>query len=128
MSLSRPLLHAARIAIAVLFWPVLAFVVWGEVLAPDSVPVIDRINDKVLHFNAYFILAAMAAAVFKNRRPVVLAVIGLIALGGALEIVQGLTGRDMSIYDELANTAGAISGSLLARMAIEPLQRAFRAR
>jgi VanZ family protein len=127
MKLSRPFLHTARIAVAVLFWPVLAFVIWGEVLAPEGVPVIQDINDKVLHLNAYFILAAMAAATVKQRRTAVAAGLGLILLGGMLEIVQGAVGRDMSIYDEYANTGGVILGGTLARIVIEPLLRRFDA-
>ena len=65
----------------------------------------------------------MAAAGFKNRRVVRVASLGLIVLGGVLEIVQGFTGRDMSSYDELANAAGVIMGAVLARAIIEPLRR-----
>ncbi len=36
--------------------------------------------------------------------------LGLIALGGALEIVQGMTGRDADIFDELANALGVLAG------------------
>ena len=127
MKLSRPFLHTARIAVAVLFWPVLAFVVWGEVLAPEDVPVIRDINDKILHINAYFILAAMAAATLKKRRTALAAGLGLILMGGVLEIVQGVIGRDMSIYDELANAGGVILGGTLARIVIEPLLSRFDA-
>jgi hypothetical protein len=52
-------LHAVRLANAVLFWPVLAFVLWGE-LRPEVPRVLQGINDKALHFGAYFILGAMA--------------------------------------------------------------------
>lgn len=33
--------------------------------------------------------------------------------GGALEIIQGMVGRDMSVYDELANTLGVLAGLFL---------------
>jgi VanZ family protein len=125
MKLSRPLLHLVRMADSVLFWPVLGFVVWGELFAPDSLPLIEGVNDKLLHLNAYFVLAVMAGAGFRERRPAIAAVIGLILMGGMLEIIQGLVGRDMSIYDELANAAGAIAGGILARGIIEPLRRRF---
>ena len=65
----------------------------------------------------------MAGAGFKSRKTVLLASLGLIVLGGVLEIVQGFTGRDMSFYDELANTMGVIRGAILARAIIEPLRR-----
>ena len=38
----------------------------------------------------------------------------LIAMGGALEIVQGMTGRDADIWDEVANTLGVLAGTGLA--------------
>lgn len=125
MTFSRPFLHTLRIAVAILFWPVLALVIWGEVLAPDGLSIFAYFNDKILHFNAYFIMAAMAAAAFRRRRGVIAAVLALILLGGVLEIVQHFTGRDASVYDELANAAGAILGGNLARIAVEPLRRRF---
>jgi len=36
--------------------------------------------------------------------------LGLVLMGGALEIIQGFTGRDADIFDELANTIGVLSG------------------
>jgi VanZ family protein len=50
-------------------------------------------------------------------------VVALIFLGGVLEILQGMLGRDMSVYDEMANSAGAILGATLARLAVEPLRK-----
>ena len=124
MKLPRPLLHAARIADEILFYPALVLVIWGELTGtePQTLGFLGELSDKALHFIAYFGLAAMAAAGFKSRRPVVLAGLGLIVLGGVLEIVQGFTGRDMSFYDELANAGGVVAGTILARAIIEPLR------
>lgn len=119
----RPLLHAARLAVDALFWPALFLVIWGE-LTP--MPVLEgAVNDKGLHFAAYFGLAAMASAGLKTRRAVIKAVAALIVFGGVLEILQGLVGRDMSVFDALANAAGAVSGGTLARFLVEPLRRRF---
>ena len=126
MRVSRPFLHVVRIADAVLFWPAVAVVTYGELSSQPErlfLTLFGFINDKVLHFEAYFVLGAMAAAAFNSRKPVLRAVIGLILLGGVLEIIQSYVGRDMSIWDELANTAGAISGAVIARMMVEPLRR-----
>jgi VanZ family protein len=117
----RPFLHAARLADAALFWPVLAFVVWGE-LAPDVPDEFDFINDKLLHFGAYFVLGAMAGGAVKKRGRVKWVVLALILVGGAMEVLQAAVGRDASVYDELANGAGAISGALLARFVLDPLR------
>jgi|HubBroStandDraft_4_1064222.scaffolds.fasta_scaffold417485_2 VanZ family protein len=120
MKLPRPFLHMARIADAVLFWPLLVYVIWGE-LTPEVPRYLEQTNDKLLHFMAYFLLAAMAAAA-KTRSPV-FAVIGLIALGGVLEIIQGFVGRDMSVYDELANALGAVAGGVAGRGAVQMLRQ-----
>ena len=121
---SRPLLHKARMADAVLFWPLLAYVVWGEVV-PQVPDYLAQTSDKVLHFGAFFCLAAMAAASLKRRGPTMAAVAGLIVLGGILEIIQGFVGRDMSFYDELANAEGALSGGIIARLIVEYARRRF---
>jgi VanZ family protein len=127
MKLDRPLLHNARIADAILFWPAVTLVIWGEIFGPASPPLLESVNDKVLHCFSYFVLAAMASAALKRRGPAILAVIGIIILGGVLEIIQGYVGRDMSLYDELANTAGAIPGGIIARIVVEPLRRRYAA-
>ena len=104
MRLPRPLFHLARLADAVLFWPALTFVVWGELVAPEGRGLLNflaRINDKALHFIAYFILAAMAGAAFRDRRPVFTAVLALIVLGGALRA------RNMPRWDDVLNDADA---------------------
>lgn len=91
-----------------LFWPGLLLVIWGEVFRDphDS----QLFWDKGEHFTAYFGLAAMATLVIGRRRALVWAIAGIIALGGALEIVQGLVGRDADLGDFIANTAGALTG------------------
>jgi len=117
----RPFLHAARLADAVLFWPVLAFVLWGE-LQPDLPNVFQSINDKLLHFSAYFVLGAMAGGAVRKRGRVKWAVVGLIVVGAAIELLQAYVGRETSILDGVANGAGAIAGALLARFVLDPLR------
>jgi VanZ family protein len=91
-----------------LFGPGLALVVWGE-LSPSAGDPFGR-WDKLLHFTAYFGLAGMAALALRGGRRMLWAGAGLILLGGALEIIQGMTGRDMSFHDEIANTLGVLAG------------------
>ncbi len=117
----RPVLHAARLADAVLFWPVLAFVLWGQ-LQPEVPNELREIDDKVLHFMAYFVLGAMAGGAFRKRGRVKWAVLGLIAVGAAIELLQATVGRETSLLDGLANGAGAIAGALLARFVLDPLR------
>jgi VanZ family protein len=111
-----------RLANAVLFWPVLALVVWGE-LRPDVPTILQHINDKFLHFSAYFLLAAMAASAIKQRGWVKWAVLGLIVLGGVIEFIQAFVGRDASLLDAITNGAGAIAGAVVARLILHTLGR-----
>jgi VanZ family protein len=122
MKIPRPWLHAARIADVILFYPALLLVIWGE-LTPRPAEVIEGYNDKLLHFIAYFGLAAIAAIAVRRRKAAILAALGLIVLGGILEIIQGFVGRDMSLYDEFANTLGVVVGGFAARSIVEPLRR-----
>jgi VanZ family protein len=110
-------------AAAILFWPALPVVVWDEVFVP--LHLLDRANDKILHFIAYLGLAAMVAAAFKGRCGMVWAGRARIVMGGAFEIVQGYGGRDMSFGDELANISGTLLGGGMAQMLVERLRRQF---
>jgi VanZ family protein len=92
-----------------LFWPGVLLVVWGE-LTPDPPPIAQDFWDKGEHFIAYFGLVAMATLVIGRCRALAWAVWGIILLSGALEIIQGLLGRDAELGDFLANTAGALTG------------------
>jgi VanZ family protein len=93
-----------------LFWPAVAVVVWGE-LSKGPAEVEALFWDKALHFTAYFGLAGMICLALKADRRVIAATLGLILFGGVLEILQGFTGRDPSLLDELANTIGAVTGA-----------------
>ncbi len=96
-----------------LFWPAVALIAWGE-LTPHPPSFTEHIWDKALHFTAYFGLASMATVVLGVKRRTLWAVLGIVALGGALEILQGYTGRDPDLHDAIANTLGAISGTSVA--------------
>jgi VanZ family protein len=101
---------ARRLAFWV-FWPVLALVVWGELTPhPPHVPG----PDKLQHFLAYFGLSGIATTALS--RHVVAIVVGLIALGGALEVLQMFTGRDAEWLDEAANAVGAVLGAVAGLM------------
>ena len=99
-----------RLAV-ILFWPALALIVWGE-LTPHPPDVLPGVSDKLLHFTAYFGLAALATAALGKPRVVLIAVLSLVALGGALEILQSFTGRDAEWLDEAANSLGVALGAL----------------
>ncbi len=127
MNLSRKTLHRARLVVALLFWPALALVVWASLVAL-TVPPFDlglNYQDLVAHLGAYGALAAMASMALHSRANSIRAVIGLIALGAVLEIVQAFTNREPSFLDAIANTAGALCGGFLGRAIVEPLHRRY---
>ena len=123
MKIPRPWLHAARVIDSILFYPALGVVIWGEIAPHPAPDLTQNANDKGLHFIAYFGLAWLAAAAVTRRADAVRAGLALILLGGLLEIVQGFTGRDMSVYDEVANTIGVVMGGFAARAMVESLRR-----
>jgi VanZ family protein len=95
-----------------LLWPAIAVIAWGE-LTPHPPPEAALLWDKAEHFIAYFGVALMAVLGWSGRRAILL-FLAVLALGGALEILQGFVGRDSEWDDMLANTLGAITGTLLA--------------
>ena len=104
------ILNYSRRAALWLFWPALAIIVWGE-LTPSAPDPFD-LWDKLLHFTAYFGLSGLAWVALGGGRRGWLGMLGLIAFGGLLELVQGAVGRDVSFADELANTLGVVMGGL----------------
>jgi VanZ family protein len=95
-----------------LFWPGVALIVWGELTPhpPDLSSILGW--DKFQHFIAYFGLASMATVVIGLRPRLALAILGVIFLGGVLEIIQAFTGRDPEVLDFVANCLGALAGTL----------------
>ena len=67
----------------------------------------------------------MGVTAFRARRPALLVVLGLMVLGGVLEIIQDFVGRQTSFADQLANTLGVLAGGTLARLVVERLRRRF---
>jgi VanZ family protein len=103
-----------RRAGAWLFWPALAVVAWGELTPhPPSLP--GPLQwDKAEHFTAYFGLALLASLGWGLRRSLAWIFLGVVALGGALEIAQTMVGRDGEWGDFAANDLGALVGLALA--------------
>ena len=84
-----------------------------------AVPLFPHI-DKLEHFLAYLAVAALALPAFRNA----LFALALAALWGAgVEVLQETvaTGRDASVLDAAANTAGALAGVWASRSALRRL-------
>jgi len=108
------LVRILRVLSLWLFWPGVALIAWGE-LTPHPPHLEGPLDwDKADHFIAYFGLASMATMILGLRPRLVAAIAGVILLSGALEILQAFTGRDAEILDFLANSLGALSGTLIA--------------
>lgn len=117
----RRWIRQCQIAAAILFWPAIAVVIWGE-LKP-STPGPQVIWDKLLHFTAYFGLAGIATVALGRLRPAVWASLALALFGGILEIVQSFVGRDAEWGDELANVIGVCAGVAAGLLTLHILSR-----
>jgi VanZ family protein len=98
-----------RRAGAWLFWPAVAVVVWGE-LTPHPPSAAALMWDKAEHFIAYFGLTLLASLAWGLRRSLAWVFAAVVALGGALEIIQSFVGRDAEWGDFFANDLGAVAG------------------
>ena len=94
----------------VTFWPALIVVLWGELTPHPPKLAGPWLWDKLDHFTAYFGLALLATLGWGLRRSLVWVFLGLVALGGSLEIIQSLVGRDGEWGDFFANDLGALLG------------------
>ena len=100
-----------RIAWRVVFFVLTALVVWLSVKAPGDTPGLP-IWDKLQHFLAYAVLGASGALGFPTRASAIVLALGLVLLGGGLEVVQlYLPEREMSLGDGVANLLGVICGT-----------------
>lgn len=92
---------------SLLFWLTVAIaVVLASLPSPIALP--GNPSDKLLHALAFFVLASLAVFAFPRARIGIL-LLGLGALGGAIELIQGTTqiGRQASWLDWLADLGGA---------------------
>ena len=97
-----------------LFWPALAVVAWGELTPhPPTLPGL-WLWDKAQHFTAYFGLSLLATLAWGLKRSLVWIFLSVIALGGGLEILQTMVGRDGAWGDFFANDLGAVTGLAVA--------------
>ena len=72
--------------------------------------------DKAAHFAAFYILTSLLYVAFPRRRRLDLTVMAIFA-GAAIEVAQGLAGRDMGVGDIFANALGA--GAVLLPMYLQ---------
>jgi VanZ family protein len=92
-------------------WPAIAVIAWGELTSHPPPEVSELLAwDKAQHFIAYFGLALMGVLGWAGRRAWMV-FLAVLALGGTLELLQAVVGRDAEWDDMLANTLGAGVGT-----------------
>jgi VanZ family protein len=105
-----PLLQAA-------FWAALLVALAGALWPAPPTPEVDNL-DKAVHFTTFYVLELLTLLAFPRTR-LLAPVVGLVLFGGGIEIAQGFTGRDASLWDLAADTAGvlaALAPFLVARL------------
>ncbi len=81
------------------------------------------VSDKVSHLVTYFLLAGWFGLLARNSGMLVLSLVGLIAYGMIIEVLQAQTGYRFAEWgDVLANSAGCLLGATLY---FTPLRRLF---
>lgn len=92
---------------------VLLVVIIGSMIGPfQNVEAASRVWDKALHFIAFGLILWSIGVLFRHL-PRTLAALSAFALGGAVEVVQGMVGRDASWGDLLADGLGILLALLL---------------
>jgi VanZ family protein len=89
----------------------MALIVWGSLTpSPPSILEVPLPQfDKLEHFGAYLLLTTWFTAAFPRRWLWVALFFAF--LGGAIEILQGYTGRDPDWFDWFADCAGVAAGA-----------------
>lgn len=91
-----------------------AVLLYAGLIPSPPQPVAWAYLDKVEHLLAFCVLGAWFGAIFPGRR--VWLFIALVLFGGALELLQSLTGyRSAALPDMVADIVGTVMGLLLAR-------------
>lgn len=107
----------------VLWWIAIAIVVTTSLLPERVLLQVPQGGDKIEHITAYFILAFGAVQLFVRGRTLWIAIIGLLMLGGCIEIAQGLftVDRTPDLHDFFANAIGIFLGLATAWTALGEL-------
>ena len=107
-------------------WALIALVIVLSLVAPLPLPAIGPVGwrDKASHLLAYAALAFWYAQLLPPGRALLVCALALVALGGVLECLQGLTPDRLPEWrDFIANTLGVVLG---AASAFTPLSRVLQ--
>lgn len=117
-----------RYAWRVIAWFGIAMLLYLSLIPQPPSLQIDH-GDKLGHLLAYGVLTYCWAQVLTAKRQRLALALSFIVLGVILEYIQGWTGwRTFDYYDMLANTAGVVTGAMLAALTPNVLALASRPR
>lgn len=112
---------------SVIFLAVVLLAVLGLSLNPRPESILGRLSlyDKAEHFAAYVVLGFLAFRAINRRGvfPVVLVIASCAALGGLIEIIQPLVGRNKELADFLVDLGGAAIGAVVGAVVAFHLMR-----
>jgi VanZ family protein len=97
------------------FWAAALVALVGALWPNPPTPEVSNL-DKAVHFTTFYVLELLALLAFPRARTLA-PVVGLVLFGGAIEIVQGMVGRDASVWDLVADGLGVLAGLLPFAMA-----------
>ena len=97
-------------------WLFVALVIFFSLTPSPPSPIEFTGADKLFHVSTYALMMLWFGLVYLPGRAYLLLGIGLILMGIALELIQGLTGyRSLEYVDMIANAVGVSFGWLLVR-------------
>jgi VanZ family protein len=102
---------------------IVALITWLSLTSdPVTVDIDVPWQDKVFHTLAYFVLMLWFAQIYRAMPQRGWCVLGCLALGAAMEVLQGFNpARTMELADMLANASGVLLALLLARAGLDGL-------
>ncbi len=110
-------------------WAMVCLVVYMSLSTLGAEAVSGLLNDKITHMLGYFCLMLWFAQFYKANGTRMFYSCLFIAMGVALEYLQGLGGTRMfEVADMVANTAGVLLGWLFAAMGMDRLLLWFEAK
>ena len=92
---------------------ILALVIFFSLTPKLNIP-LDGGKDKFGHFISYLVISLIPCIVFVSRKKIYVTSILICLMGIAIEVIQEkFIGRNGSVYDAMANSAGIIVGLIV---------------
>jgi VanZ family protein len=103
-------------------WAMIALILWLSLTPSPPKPISFEHADKLEHLFAYLILMGWFCQIYHGRRQRLYLMLAFIALGGAIELLQGWGGiRSAEWSDLIADGTGVLIGWLLSHSKLQTL-------